>query len=298
MVCPRGDTMTYRMLLALFAALALSVAGCNGDDDDDTADDDTQGDDDDDVADDDDVTDDDDDDTTPPVEPYLIGTVYDVTCTTPIPELRVTWCQDACIFKDTDGSGQFIFGDLEEGEGVVHVVGHVNAAGGQYSAVVGVYDIPASGFLEAVDVCLPEVTDTVELSSGMQTTDVGAGVELTLDPDAIEWATGEPVVGAVEVPDTAWQYVDIEGVTVLGVWAFYVWGSHVDEEDGDPIGLTLPATGDLGPGDPVTVYAVTEEDSGFVEVGTGMVDGLGTRVELAPGEGIHELTWVAYGTPE
>ena len=84
--------------------------------------------------------------------------------------------------------------------------------------------------------------------------------------------TGRPVVlegegpygGAVEVPDTAWQYVDLEGVDVLGVWALYAFGNMLTE-DGTPIAVTLPARGDLDTGDPATVYAMSHGDGGFVE---------------------------------
>jgi len=218
--------MEIRTFLALFITLTLTSLACNGDGaDDDSADDDVA--DDDDVTDDDDTGDDDtgDDDTAPPEEPYVTGTVLDVTCTTPIEGLRVTFCQEACIFKTTDAAGQFVFGGLEPGEGVFDVIGHVNAEGKYYTGLVHEVEVPASGFVEIADVCLPEIPALMQLQSGVQQVEVGDGLELTVDPDTVDWVMKTPEVGAVEVPDTAWQYVDIEGVDVKAVWAFYVWGS-------------------------------------------------------------------------
>ena len=230
--------MEFRTLLALVFVSILITIGCNGDaSDDDVADDDTG--DDDTAMPDDDVADDDtgDDDTTPPEEPYIIGTVLDITCTTPIEGLRVTFCQEACIFKTTDAAGQFVFGGLEPGvDGYMNVVGHVNTDEKYYTGLIHEVHVPASGFVELDDICLPEIPSLVSLSSGTQDVAVGDGLELTVDPDAVDWVMKTPQIGAVEVPDTAWQYVDIEGVDVTAVWAFYVWGSTSTE----PLPTRLP----------------------------------------------------------
>jgi hypothetical protein len=233
--------MTYRTLLALLASLSLLCWGCNGDDDDSTGDDDVTGDDDD-IGDDDDDDDNDDDDTTgPPVEPYLTGTVYDVTCTTGLEGVRVTWCQESCIFKNTDADGVFVFDGLPEGEGVFDVVGHINPEERNYTGLIESFEIPATGVVTAPDVCLPEIPSVEALSGGQQTVAAGDGVELTFDPDDVEWVLGVPQIGAVEVPDTAWQYVEIPDVEVTAVWAFYVWGSGTET----PIEAQVPMRGDV-----------------------------------------------------
>ena len=130
-----------RWVFVACAGLVLGV-GCGeseADDDDTSAgdDDDATADDDDDAADDDAA--DDDDDTSPPTEPYVVGTVYDVTCTQALPGIRVTFCQDEqpCAFLDTDGQGQYVIDDLvADGVGQLHVAGHINADMVPYSAVV------------------------------------------------------------------------------------------------------------------------------------------------------------------
>jgi len=233
--------MTYRTLVALLMSLALLCwGGCDGDDDDSSGDDDVTGDDDDD-----DVTgddDDDDDDTTgPPQEPYLTGTVYDVTCTTPLDGVRVTWCQESCIFKNTNADGVFVFDGLPEGEGLFDVVGHINPEERAYTGLLETFEIHATGVVTAPDVCLPEIPAVQELGAGQQTVAAGDGLDVTFDADAVEWVLGIPQLGAVEVPDNAWQYVDIPDVEVTGVWAFYVWGSETKEG----IEATVPFRGDV-----------------------------------------------------
>ena len=291
--------MITRLLLVLALLLPVALLGCPVDDDDsvddDTGDDDTGDDDtgDDDTADDDTA---DDDDTTPPVEPYLTGTVYDITCTDPLAGLRVTFCQIACAFKDTDADGRYVFGSLEPVEGLFDVVGHVNPDSALYTGLAVTFDIPETGFFEAPEVCLPEIGALVPVTSQAQPVEVGGDLVLTLDADEVDWLLGTPEIGAVEVPDTAWQYVDLPDVDVLGVWALYAFG-NVLLDGSDPIAVDMPARGDLGPGDTVSVYSMSLEEGGFHEVATATVDGLGTRVVTDPGQGLAELSWIAYGVP-
>ncbi len=231
-----------------------------------------------------------------PAEPYLTGTLYDVTCGEPLQAVRVTFCQVACTFRDTDAHGRFVFAGLDEAEGLFDVVGHVNPDAAYYTGLAYTFDIPAAGGLVAPDVCLPEIESVQPVESGSNEVDLGDGLKLTLDGDEIEWLLGTPEIGAVEVPDTAWQYVDLEGVDVLGVWALYAFGNMLTE-DGTPIAVTLPARGDLDTGDPATVYAMSHGDGGFVEAATATTTGGDLQVVTDPGEGLHELTWIAYGVP-
>jgi hypothetical protein len=293
--------MFHRLILLPLLALPLLLWGCPVDDDD-VADDDASGDDDtgDDDTGDDDTGDDDtgDDDTTPPVEPYLTGRVLDVTCTEPVAGVRVTFCQVACTFKDTDADGVFVFGGLDEEPGLFDVVGHVNPDGKYYTGLAYTIDIPATGFAETPDVCLPEIDALVEVSAGSNDVSVGDDLILTVDPDDVEWLLGEPELGAVEVPDTAWQYVDLEGVDVLGVWALYAWGNALKEDAADPVGVNLPVRGGLDTGDPVSIYAMSHDEGGFHEVASATVTGGDLRVVTDAGQGLTEFTWVAYGVPE
>lgn len=283
---------SYRTFLALMVSLSLLCFGCDGDDDDSAGDDDVS-DDDDTSDDDDDNTDDDDDTTGPPEEPYLTGTVYDITCTTPLEGVRVTWCQESCIFKNTDANGVFIFDGLPVGEGVFDVVGHINPDESHYTGLIEAFDIPAAGVVTAPDVCLPEIATVEALSGGQQTVAAGDGVELTFDPDDVEWVLGVPQIGAVAVPDTAWQYVDIPDVEITAVWAFYVWGSSTET----PIEVTVPMSGGLECGDTASIYWMSVEAEGWDLVGAAEEDcGAETLTTPAAG-GLTELTWVATGRP-
>jgi hypothetical protein len=284
--------MTYHTLLALLASLSLLCWGCDGDDDDSAGDDDVSDDDDTGDDDDDDDTGDDDDTTGPPEEPYLTGTLYDITGTTPLEGVRVTWCQESCIFKNTDADGVFVFGGLDEGEGLFDVVGHINPDERAYTGLLEVIEIPATGFVTAEDVFLPEIPSVEALSGGQQTVDAGAGVQLTFDPDDVEWVLGVPQIGAVEVPDTAWQYVNIPDVEVTSVWAFYVWGSATET----PMELTVPM-GDIECGDGASIYWMSTEAEHWDVVGAAEEDcGAETLTTPAAG-GLTELTWVATGRP-
>jgi len=278
--------------------LAPGCGGSEADDDDATAgdDDDATADDDDAVDDDDDA--DDDDDSAPPTEPYLIGTVYDVTCTQVLPGIRVTFCQNKqpCAFLDTDEQGQYILDDLVGGGvGQLHVAGHINADLVPYSAVVAEVDIPESGFAEVVDACLPEIAQVLPLTGGMQEIAAGDGLQLTLDPDEVIWIMGEPQIGAVEVPETAWGYMAVEGVQLLGVWATYMWGATSET----PIPATMPMRGEIDcDTDEVTLYVMSDEVSAPVAVGPAVLDCDAQTVSTGEGEGLEELTWVAFGKPE
>ncbi|MDP7111841.1 MAG: hypothetical protein QGH45_07750 [Myxococcota bacterium] len=289
--------MFQRLILLSLLALPLLLWGCPVDDDDDASGDDDTGDDD---TGDDDTGDDDtgDDDTTPPVEPYLTGHVYDVTCTDPVAGVRVTFCQVACTFKDTDSDGKFIFGGLASEPGLFDVIGHVNPEGKYYTGIAWTIDIPDSGFVEAPTTCLPEVESLVDVPSGTNDVSVGDDLILTVNPDEVEWLLGEPELGAVEVPDTAWQYVDLEGVDMLGVWALYAWGNVLSEDAADPVGISLPVRGDLDTGDPVTIYGMSHDEGGFHEIASATVTGGDLRVVTDSGQGLTEFTWIAYGVPE
>ena len=286
--------------LALLGLLLVPACSESGDDDSTTADDDdtTAGDDDDVNADDDDDAVDDDDDTAPPEEPYLVGYVQDVTCTDYLPGIRVTFCQDdqPCAFLDTDENGRFLLdGLVGGGVGQMHVAGHINADLELYSAVVGEIDIPESGFVEAETACLPKIAEVFPLSGGMQDLDAGDGLSLSLNPDEVIWIMGEPQLGAVEVPSTAWQYMAMEGVELLGVWATYMWGALSET----PIPAQMPMRGDIDcDTDEVTLYVMSDEESAPVAVGPAVLDCDAQTVATAEGEGLHELTWVAFGKPE
>jgi hypothetical protein len=291
--------MTRLWWLALLGLL-LGPA-CEGTDDDDSG----VGDDDDATADDDDADDDaadddtaDDDDTAPPDEPYVVGYVQDVTCTEYLPGIRVTFCQDEqpCAFLDTDEDGRYLLDGLAGGTvGQLHVAGHINADMELYSAVVGEVDVPEAGFVEAQTACLPKVAQVLPLEGGMQTIEAGDGLTLTLDPDDTIWIMGEPQLGAVEVPPTAWQYMQVEGVEMLGVWGTYMWGATSET----PIPVTMPMRGNVDCGtDEVTVYVMSDEESAPVAVGPAVLDCNLQTVSLAEGEGLHELTWVSFGRPE
>ena len=287
--------MTHRLVLLLVLGLPLMLWGCPVDDDVD--DDDATGDDD---TGDDDTGDDDtgDDDTEPPVEPYLTGFVYDVTCSEPLQGVRVTFCQVACTFKDTDENGQFWFSGLEAEPGLFDVVGHVNPDGKYYTGIAWTLDIPETGFVETPMTCLPEIEELVPVPNGTNDVSVGDDLILTVNPDDVEWLLGEPELGAVEVPDTAWQFVDLEGIDVFGVWALYAWGNALTEEATDPVGVNLPVRGGLDTGDPVVIYAMSHDEGGFHEVASATVTGGDLRVITDPGQGLTEFTWVAYGVPQ
>ena len=279
--------MVVRPLLALLLASSLLLFGCpDGDDDDSSGDDDVS---------DDDTGDDDtgDDDTAPPTEPYLAGYLYDVTCTTPLADVRVTFCQESCMFKQTDASGRYVFDGLDPVSGVLDVVGHINSDGAYYTGTVEEYDIPATGSVEVGDTCLPEIPSVQELGSGPQLVEVGDGLELTFDPDDVEWVLGIPQIGAVEVPESAWRLVDIEGVDVTAVWAFYVWGSVA----ANPIETAMPMLGDVTCDDQVMIYWMSVEDHGFELVGEADKDCDLQTVSTPAGLGLPEFTWVAYGVP-
>ena len=323
--------MSRHLLLTLLLALPLVLWGCPTDDeddddatgdddtgDDDTGDDDTSGTDDDgdgwtvedgdcDDADasihpdaneiPDDGIDSDCDGEENPADSYLTGILKDVTCSEPLQGVRVTFCQVACTFRDTDADGRYVFAGLEGGDGLFDVVGHVNPDGALYTGLAYTFDIPATGGIEAPDVCLPEVESTVPVESGSSEVSVGDDLMLTVDADEIEWLLGTPEIGAVEVPDTAWQYVDIDGVDVLGVWALYAFANTL-VEDGTPIGVNLPARGGLDTGDTATVYVMSHDVGGFIEAASATTTGGDLRVVTDPGQGLHELTWIAYGVPQ
>ncbi len=287
--------MTRLWWLALMG-LVLGPA-CGGTDDDDSG----PADDDDVTAGDDDVADDDvadDDDSAPPVEPYVTGIVQDVTCTELLPGIRVTICQDEqpCAFTDTDDSGRFLLEGLAGGlPGQLHVAGHINADMELYSAVVGELDVPETGFVEAQAACLPKIEQVIPLEGGMQILDAGDGLSLALDPDETIWIMGEPQLGAVEVPSSAWQYMQVEGVEMLGAWATYMWGATSET----PIPATMPMRGDIDcDTDEVTVYVMSDEVSAPVAVGQADLDCDAQTVSTADGEGLYELTWVSFGRPE
>ena len=300
--------MVERVLLSLLVALSMILfLGCPGDpvDDDDAADDDAG--DDDDTGDDDSGDDDTgDDDTEPPVEPFIEGTVYEVDCTTPIADVRVTWCQDVCMFKNTDANGHFVFDNLDPGEGLFDVVGHVNPGGLLYTGLLAEFEIPATGSLVAPDVCLPEIPadNVVSLpkGSGMQTVDVGDGLTLHIDPDDVEWFMGTPEIGAVEVPESSWgEYVVTDGFDVLGVWAFYAWGN----EALTPISAVIPGRGELECDQAVAVLTMGEDDSrdglmvhNFQPAATATYDCGADEVITDPGQGLTHLTWVAIGVEQ
>ncbi len=295
--------MVERVLLSLVVALGLILLpGCPGDpaDDDDDASDDDAGDDD--TADDDSGDDDaGDDDTAPPTEPYLTGTVYEVDCTTPVPDLRVTFCQETCMFKNTGADGSFVFDALGAGVGLFDVIGHVNQSGALYTGLVAEFDIPSSGSLVAPDVCLPEIPpgNVVTLGTGTQTVDVGDGLTLQIDPDEVDWLLGTPEIGAVEVPQAAWgDYVEADGVDVLGVWALYAFGN----EALTPIPATIPGRGTLDCGDPVQVLTMGEDEAkdglsapNFQSAATATYDCGTDEVVTDSGQGLTHLTWVAIG---
>jgi hypothetical protein len=287
--------MSWRWLLILSSVMALLASGCPADDDDDAADDDATGDDDTTADDDDDTTDDDDD--TEPEEPGLQGTVYAVDCETPLPGVRVTLCQDeeACAFLDTDENGQFLMdGLVHEKNGEFRAAGHINAEMRPFTGLIHEFDIPETGFYEIDDICLPEIPTVTQLSGGEQTVDAGDGLFLTFDPDAVTFVLDTPQLGAVQVPETAWQYARIEGVELLAAWAMYVWGSTCDE----PVAAEMPMLGDVQCDDSVTIYQMSDADIGWVPVGDAVLDCDLQTVSTAPGEGLSTFTWVAYGRPE
>ncbi len=285
----------FRWWLVVVVLVAFG-AGCPVDDDDDDASDD-------DVADDDtgdDDTGDDatgDDDTGPPAEPYVTGTVYDVTCTTPLEGIRVTICQtDApCTFTDTDASGQFLLDGLfGEIVGEFRVPGYINASGTLLSGVIAEFEVPTEGSVELADVCLPLVPEVVALpESGPQEVEAGDGLVLTLDPDAVMWLMETPQVGAVEVPQNAWAYIEQEGVEVLGAWAMYAWGNKTEEI----VGARMPFRGDVDCDDEVTIYMMSDTEVGLLAVGQADLDCDQQTVSTRVGEGLTELTWVFYGRP-
>ena len=291
--------MTRLWWLGLLGVMLGSACGGSGDDDKGAVDDDDVMADDD-AADDDAADDDfaDDDDTAPPIEPYVMGYVQDVTCTEYLPGIRVTFCQEEqpCAFVDTDETGRFLLEGLAGGlVGQLHVAGHINADMELYSAVVGEVEVPKSGFVETQTACLPRIAAVQALEGGMQTIDAGDGLSLTLDPDDVIWIMGEPQLGAVEVPSTAWQYMQVEGVEMLGAWATYMWGATSEAA----IPATLPMRGDIDCGlDEVTVYAMSDETSAPTAVGPAVLDCDLQTVSTGEGEGLHELTWVSYGRPE
>jgi len=267
--------------------LALSWFGCTSGDDDDTV-----------SGDDDDARDDDSgDDDTVPEEPYLVGNIYDLTCSVPVEGMRVTVCQadEACKFMDTDADGQYLLGGLvHDKDGEFRVRGHINVDQRPFTGLITTFDIPETGYLEAVEICLPEIDAVVALSGGEQEIEAGDGLVLTLDPDDVDWELDTQQIGAIEVPDTAWQYVAIEGIEVLGVWAMYVWGGSTET----PAAVQMPFRGDLGCEDQVTIYEMSDKEIGFVEVGPGVLDCDALTVTSEEGGGLTEFTWVAYGRPE
>ena len=290
--------MPHRLPGHLLLIAALSWLGCPAadDTDDDTAmpDDDVG---DDDTADDDAVDDDaGDDDTAPPAEPYIAGRVYDVTCTSAIEGVRVTVCQEdeACKFGDTDAAGDYVLAGLVGGKlGELRVAGHINAEGRYYSGVVTGLEIPDSGFVEAEDTCLPEIPAVIEPGSGQQTLDVGDGLELTFDPDDVNWVLEPAQIGAVEVPSSAWQYVQIDEVEVLGAWALYIWGVTTDV----PAAASVPMRGDIDCSEEITMYAMSSEALGFAAIGPAQLDCDAQTVATSDGEGLTEFTWVVFGRP-
>jgi len=287
--------MTRLWWLALLGILLGPACAGTGDDDSGATDDDDATAGDDDTADDDAA---DDDDSAPPVEPYLVGFVQDVTCTEFLPGIRVTFCQDEqpCAFLDTDENGRYLLEGLAGGTvGQLHVAGHINADMELYSAVVGEIDVPETGFVEAQNACLPKIDQVLPLAGGIQTIDAGDELSLTLDPDDVIWIMGEPQIGAVEVPPTAWKYMDVEGVEMLGAWATYMWGATSET----PIPATMPMRGDIDcDTDEVTLYVMSDEESAPVPVGSAFLDCDAQTVSTADGEGLHELTWVSFGRPE
>ena len=277
--------MVRGWLIAVLCVLPLLWLGCPGTDDDDS----TSGDDDDDMGDDDSG-----DDDTVVVEPYLVGHIYDVTCTTPVVGMRVTVCQadEACKFMDTNADGRYLLDELvDDKDGEFRVRGHMNVDQRPYTGLITTFDIPETGFFEADDVCLPEIGTVLALSSGEQEIDAGDGLVLTLDPDDVNWELDTPQIGAMEVPDTAWQYVDIEGIDVLGVWAMYIWGGSTET----PAAVQMPFRGDLACEDEVFIYEMSDEEFGFVLVGPGALDCDLQTVTSEAGGGLTEFTWVAYG---
>ncbi len=289
--------MTVRWPTILLLALALLVGGCPADDDDDVAGDDDATGDDDTTGDDDDDTADDDDDDTEPVEPGLTGTVYALDCETPLEGIRVTMCQqdEACAFLDTDENGQFLMDDLvHEKNGEFRVAGHINADMRSFTGLIHEFDIPETGFFEIDEICLPEIPTVTPLDAGEQIVDAGDGLQLAFNPADITWVLDTPQLGAMAVPDTAWQYARIEGVELLAAWAMYIWGSESDE----PVAATMPWVGDVQCEDPITIYEMSDVEIGWVPVGDGVLDCDLQTVSTAPDEGLSTFTWVAYGRPE
>ena len=290
--------MPHRWTWPLLLFGALMWFGCpaeDGDDDSANGDDDAADDD----AGDDDAADDDagDDDTGPPEEPYITGRVYDVTCTTAIEGVRVTVCQEdeACKFVDTDAAGVYVLPGLVGGKlGELRVAGHINSEGRYYSGVVTGLDIPDSGYVEAVDTCLPEIPAVLTPESGTQTLDVGDGLELTFDPDDVNWLLEPGQIGAVEVPSGAWQYVQIDGFEVLGAWAMYIWGVTTDV----PAAVSVPMRGGIDCGEEITMFLMSSDALGFVSIGPAELDCDAQTVSTGDGEGLTEFSWVVFGRPQ
>jgi hypothetical protein len=185
-------------------------------------------------------------------------------------------------------------GLAHEKNGEFRAAGHINPEMRAFTGVIREFDVPETGFYEIDDICLPEIPVVTQLTGGEQVVEAGDGLELTFDPDGVIWTLDTLQLGAVEVPSTAWQYAQIEGVEVLAAWAMYVWGSETDV----PASAVMPMRGDTQCDDTISIYEMSDAEIGWVLVGEAVLDCDQQTVSTAPGEGLSTFTWVAYGRPE
>ena len=275
--------------------LLLGVGACETDPDDDSADDD------DDNTDDDDDDNTDDDDTAPPVEPYLTGHLVALDTLEDLVDCRSTVCQgESCRFQNTDADGIFLYGGMEEGSAVFDAPGHVCDYSGGYLSGLGIeFDMPAAGFLDAGDVPLPVISSLVDTTES-GTFELGDGVTVTLDFDAMDFVyEEEPALGTVEVAEEDWGYYVLpEGAVIHGVWAAYPYGTMSDAS----MPVALPGRGELECDQVVDIYTVIKGGGAAHEIwelaATGTYDCGGDQVVTDEGEGILQITWIAYGVAE
>lgn len=201
-----------------------------------------------------------------PPDSWAVAAAFIKPDGSPVQNLMITLCGDACYNEPTNCDGIVYFPVAGTDTYVLEPLFAIDQEFDRwarsydfvdYDEGQGELDLTASPFT------VPEVEDIQPIGTGEVSRTFGdLEVHFNADDVSLPFGPKEGTLGAVEIPEARWPEGGLIGWTPLGVWALAVWDMEIEEAEGFQAIATLDT--EVPEGNEVT-WLVAHYDYGIVE---------------------------------